>query len=244
MNRGAVSRRVTGFITVKLPLVFSIVIILLLWSGVANSSSLTGTTGLLFIPTAEMPEDGEISFGLNLLNKKYLSYGDNQYHGLANYVSLGYLPFLEVSLRLTRSIGSPEPQALGDRTICIRLRLFKEGRLLPSIVWGLHDPIGTRYFNALYLVGSKNSRLSDTIKIGFHLGYGVDWMKPRHPPQFVGLFGGVSLSTTSFITFMFEHDAEKFNCGIQMSIFDRVGLLLALLNFDSFSGGASYKFRL
>jgi len=43
---------------------------------------------------------------------------------------------------------------------------------------------------------------------------------------------------------MLEHDAEKFNCGMRMSMLDHLELLVAFLKFDTFSGGISYKFRL
>jgi len=211
-------------------------------NGIAQS--LTGTTGLITIPTAEMPRDGEISFGLNLINKKYLVLFDSnkEYHGMANFMTLGYLPFLEISARLTRLLNHPQPQALGDRMVSVRLRLFKENEFFPSIVLGLHDPVGNKHFNASYLVASKNFRPSHTT-MDFHLGYGVEWIEAAQH-QFIGLFGGISLSPTPFIALMLEHDSEKFNCGMRMSILDHVEILLAFLNFDTFSGGISYKFRL
>jgi len=217
------------------------------------TQSLTGTTGLVTIPTAEMPKDGEISFGTNWLNKKYLVLFDSnrEYHGMVNFMTLGYLPFLEISLRLTRHLNFPASQAIGDRMPSVRLRLFKENEFFPSVVLGAHDFMAvfgglgrSNNFNVLYLATSKTFRLDSFVnRIEFHLGYGTDWIKARHH-QFVGLFGGVSLSPSPFIALMLEHDAEKFNCGMRISVLDHVEVLVAFLNLDTFSSGISYKFSL
>ena len=228
-------------------LVFYITLILLLHCEHGIAQSLTGTTGLLTIPTAEMPEDGEISFGTSLLNKKHFGYWGGsyryKYHGMANFITLGYLPFLEITPRLTRFLDFPDPQATGDRMVSIRLRLLRESEFLPSVVFGVHSPFSTsRYFNSSYLVVSKNFRLPHTRKIGFHLGYGVDFLDAKSH-QFIGVFGGVSFSPHPSLTLMLEHDAEKFNSGVRLTFFDRVELLVAFLNFNALSGSISYKFK-
>jgi len=222
-------------------LTFGIILILLFQSANGITNSLTGPTGLITIPTAEMSEDGEISFGLNLINKYfvYRSY----YNTIIGSITLGYLPFLEITPRLTIPLDIPELRGFGDRIICIRLRPFKENGFFPSIVLGVHDPVGiTNQFNASYLVASKSFHLFRTT-MDFHLGYGVDWIEAERY-QFVGLFGGISLSPKPFIAFMLEHDAEQFNCGMQISVLNHIELLVAFLNFDTFSGGISCKFKL
>jgi len=238
--------------TKKWVLLFNIALILLFQSRAGIAQSLTGTTGLITIPTAEIPKDREISFGTSWLNKKYFVLYDyyQEYHGMANFITLGYLPFLEISARLTRILDSPRPQSIGDRMVIVRLSPFKENAFFPSVVLGAHDFVWqirekpSNNFNALYLVASKNFRFESFVNsIGFHLGYGTDWREARHH-QFVGLFGGISLSPSPFIALMLEHDTEKFNCGMRMSILDHLEILVALLNFDTLSGGISYKFKL
>ena len=210
------------------------------------AQSLTGTTGLVTIPTAEMPEDGEISFGFSIINKEHSAYSyahGGQHHEVANFITLGYLPFLEITPRLTRLLHFPQPQAIGDRMVSIRLRVLKESAIFPSVVCGVHDPFGASInFSASYLVASKSFSASNC-RMGIHLGYGGDWLKAREAKghQFLGLFGGVSLSPSPFITLMLEHDAEKLNGGVRLSIFDRLELTGAFLGFDAFSGGISYK---
>jgi hypothetical protein len=74
------------------------------------SQSMTGTTGLLTIPTAEMLRDSELIVGTSLIHRKHIVLGQNdaEYHGMANFVTLGFLPFIEVSARLT-----PKPSVTG-----------------------------------------------------------------------------------------------------------------------------------
>jgi hypothetical protein len=133
----------------------------------------------------------------------------------------------------------------------VRLRVLAEKQGLPSVVLGGHDivtsfgdDIPNNNFNALYLVTSKHFRLDPAInRLGLHLGYGVDWIVAENR-EFVGLFGGVSISPRSFLTLMLEYDTEKFNTGVRLSAFEHLELLIVLLNFDSLSGGINYKFRL
>ena len=124
----------------------------------------------------------------------------------------------------------------------IRLRLFSEGEIAPSVVLGLQDPLGNRYSNASYLVASRRLRPYQ-IDMSLHLGCGVDWIEAEKH-QFVGLFGGISLSPKPFLAFMLEHDSDRFNCGMRISIFNRMEVLLAFLDFDTLSGGMSYKFSI
>ncbi|MGD8777882.1 MAG: YjbH domain-containing protein [Ignavibacteria bacterium] len=217
-----------------------------------KAQSLTGTSGLVSVPTAEIAADGNLILGVNFLNKKYLEYTKYKYHAMAYFVTLGYLPFLEVSIRFTRQSLPQELRktSVGDRMISLRLKILKEGIFFPAIVLGCHD-IGTtissgdaRHFNSLYLVGSKIFHFNSIIKnIGFHLGYGADWMKSNHY-QFIGFFGGISIPINSFSDFMLEHDSKYFNCGIKLLFLGKLQLLVSLMDLNGFSGGISYKFIL
>ena len=237
--------------TVKAILVLTVVLALLFRPQNSSAQSLTGTSGLITIPTAEILRDGEVSFGANFMNKEYFTYGHNEYHGLANFATVGYLPFLEISFRLTRRLDYPEPQAIGDRMLSVRLRPLKESRFFPAFVLGAHDfvrvtgtAIPTNNFNALYLSASKGFGLRPVIdRIDFHLGYGTDWIEALDH-QFVGPFGGISISPRRFITLMLEHDAEKLNCGLRISILDHIDFLAALIDLKVISGGTSFRFRL
>lgn len=225
-------------------LLISIILALLFHTHFSNAGSLTGSTGLISIPTAEMAKDRELSFGLSWLDKEYLSLYSGQYNTIVAYVTLGYLPFLEISPRLTRWTTTRQIPyiGIGDRMVGIKLRLFSENTFFPSVVLGMNDPLGNSFYNASYIVTSKSFKISP-IEMDFHLGYGVDWIEAiRH--QFVGLFGGISLSPMEFLAIMMENDGEKFNLGIKISLFHRMEFLLALMDFTIFSGGMGYKFKI
>ena len=214
------------------------------------AQSLTGTTGLVTIPTAEMPEDAGVSFGVSFFSKKFQQYGRGQYDLIPYFANIGYLPFLEVGLRATRRRDLGRGEGLGDRMVSVRLRLLSERNMVPALVLGVHDFLTgsegytTTHFNALYLVASRHLRVAPLASdVGLHLGYGTDWMKARHY-QFVGLFGGVSVSPTSYLTLMLEYDSERFSGGLRMTVLDHVALLAAWQGFDVFSGGVSYRLKL
>jgi len=213
------------------------------------AQSLTGTTGLVTIPTAEMPEDRSLAFGVSFFSKKFQPYGRRQYHLIPYFASIGYLPFLEVGLRATRRLDLGRGEGLGDRMVSARLRLLSQRNRTPALVLGVHDFLTgsdgqTTHFNALYLVASRHFRLAPLAsEVGLHLGYGTDWMKARHY-QFVGLFGGVSVSPTSDLTLMLEYDSERFSGGLRMMVLDHVALLAAWQGFAVFSGGVSYRLKL
>jgi hypothetical protein len=113
----------------------------------------------------------------------------------------------------------------------VRLRLYNESEVFPSVVLGVHDPYGNSQFYSSYLVISKSFR-PDYAAMGFHLGYGIDRDEAKGS-QFVGAFGGVSLSPMRHLNLILEYDSEKFNCGALMSLLGRFDLLLALLNLDT-----------
>lgn len=217
-------------------------------SGKAQST--VGTSGLISIPTAEILRDGEIAFGINYIDKKYVQYLDGKYSTSNYFATMGFLPFLEVGLKVTRYIDFPGGQALGDRGLSIRAKLLNENKFIPSVVIGGHDFLETRdegtnkLSNSLYIACSKHFVIKSKNNIaGIHLGYGTDWIK-AYANHFVGLFGGISFEHKKFIRGMIEYDSERFNCGAEITLFKHIKLLAGLMHFDTFSGGICYKTQL
>jgi hypothetical protein len=171
------------------------------------------------------------------------------------YVTMGYLPFMEVSIRLAGNyrfrLKDFSIQWPPDRGASVRIRLLKEKKYTPALVAGAHDFLSAFeddkaiWFNALYLVGTKNIMPFHDVPVefGISLGYGTDRMEAKHH-EFVGLFGGASVQYRNFATVMFEYDTEKVNGGVKFVFFRHLRLILALLNMNSFSSGVSYAFLL
>lgn len=211
-----------------------------------QAQTLGGTSGLVTIPAAPIADDGEITAGVHRLHRAYPHLfgpeGANVY-----YASVGFLPSLEVTLRLTRPHqGQP---ALGDRMVSIRAQLLSEKNVRPALAVGLRDPLGTRRFHAAYTVASKHLAIPAVpLKAGLHIGYGTRlWDQPSYwtSSQLLGLFGGLSLRPSSWVALFVDHSSQAFTSGIRISLFnDHLKLITALHERWSFSGGISLSLSL
>lgn len=218
----------------------------MLASAPSAAQSLTGTSGLVTVPTATITADRDMSVGMNLIAPHYHGYYGAEFDestAVVRYATIGFLPFAEVGLRLTHMTGGI-PQAIGDRMVSVRVRLLKEGRYVPALAVGAHDVVGTRLYHATYAVASKNVR-TPAGPVGLHLGYGRDvlglWAKGR---QFDGVFGGVSVAPHRWVTLMAEYDGRRPNAGLRLGPVHGLALLGTLQDLEGFSGGVSYTFAL
>jgi len=218
---------------------------IILFSNFIQAQSLTGTTGLITIPSAEVMRDGEFSIGVYYSPREVLRENSFDYNSLLIFAMGSYLPFLEIGLRSTYPFQFKE-HAIGDRMPIVRIKLFSEKELLPSVLVGVHDFLSVYggnsavHFNALYLVMTKNFYEG---KMSLTLGYGSDLIKAEGH-QFVGLFGGINIKLLNALELMTEYDAERFNTGFRLTLFNHLKLLAGFLNMRHFSGGASFSFQL
>ena len=208
------------------------------------AQSLSGTTGLVTVPTARMQDDGNLSLGVSYFDKKYQDYSNRNYDFASAYANFTFLPFLEMAIRINTMKDPATHKLIGvDRVPMFRLRLLKEKKYLPALVVGVHDFAstnndGTVYFNATYLVLSKKIRAFD-----FHLGYSPKIME-AHDYQMIGLFGGVTYSPLRSLDLFAEYDSRYINTGIQYLFLKHFSIHLASLNFDSYALGAGCHFSL
>lgn len=210
-----------------------------------DAQSIVGMSGDYIIPTANLTKDGELNAGVSFFNRKYFEYREfsGKEDAVFYYLNLGYLPFLELGLRITSLAQHPRlVGGVGDRMVNIKIRLFKENEIIPNIVVGLHDILGvlhrdsSTHFNSLFLVLTKNLDKFLFEKVSFTLGFGSSMLKARGH-QFVGIFGGVSVKIFSFLEFLSEYDAKRFNLGIKIKFFNRLTFIGGVQNFEAFSGG-------
>lgn len=226
--------------------------IILAQPGIA-AMSIVGITGLVDIPTARIIPDGKAAFGIGYTHKKY-SVSGPEYAQVAYYVTVGYLPFLEASLRITDFPGEMQPDdyGIGDRMASVRLRVVNEGGYLPSILLGTHDMLGVYgerptesvYFNTAYIVMSRSIRLPLIGALDVHLGYASDLMEARRHSM-VGTFGGLEKKLGKYFTVMGEYDTQKYNVGLRTTLWgDRLNIDLVALGMRYISGGMSISFGL
>ena len=116
------------------------------------------------MPSARMAPDGELSFGA--------SFTQNIQH-----YSLGFqaLPWLETSFRYSGlqhfdpdTPNSPSFPVYYDRSFAAKVRLFKEGAIMPALAIGANDIVGTGIYGGEYVVASKQlGSIDATIGIGW-----------------------------------------------------------------------------
>ena len=177
-----------------------VIIVFLVVSGVVSAQSVAGTSGLIHIPSARMLEDGQLVLGAAYIPKPYFQRYDRRNNpGLNTYITLGFLPFIEVMFRYTHELNlpvNPETRYFPDRMFTIRGRLLKEKKYLPSIVLGLQDAsaifgdtcLSCSNYSAIYFVGSKNIK-SDFGNFDLSVGYAFDFLELKSK-DYMGVFGG------------------------------------------------------
>lgn len=211
-----------------------------------SGQSLTGLTGMLNAPSAEMQKEGTFYMGTNFINKNHIqSYGKTRYDCLAYYFDLTFLPFLEVNFRSTRLLNREGGGYTVDRMISLRAQLLQEKKYIPSVVVGAHDlhtsiiGSGNQYFGAMYIVSSKKMFLLKN-EIVISLGYGL---KPFRNNQFKGIFGGVSYRSSFLpqLTLMAEYDSQTLNIGCSILFFKHLYVFALAQGIKNFSGGIAYK---
>jgi hypothetical protein len=211
----------------------------------SEAQSLTGMTGLLNAPSANMQKDGTFYAGANYLNRNYIhDYANGKFNCLIYYFDLTLLPFFEINFRNTRRLDDPDNSHTVDRMFSGKIRILKERKYWPSIALGGNDVIttttrGNQYFGAAYLVVTKNIEFKKN-SFGGTLGYSYPLF--RHN-QFVGVFGGVSFSPSFLrqLTLMAEYDSQNFNIGGSVLFFKHLYLFALLQGMESVSGGVAFK---
>ncbi|MBU1012516.1 MAG: YjbH domain-containing protein [Bacteroidetes bacterium] len=215
------------------------------------SQSLTGSTGLLRIPTANLSEDKTLIIGASFLNKHLLNYSGFQYDAIAAYATITFLPFLEMGIRYTRKIDMPrieyETREFADRMPSFRLRVFKEREYTPALALGGNDFIssitgGPHYFASYYAVMTKTLfTKNENIGLEITLGHAFKIGNP-HYYDLLGFFGGIRLVHPNYpwVSAMIDYDSRYWNTGFRFFLFKHLQIMPVLRNGKSFEGSLSY----
>ncbi len=121
-----------------------------------------GVGGILDIPTARMPKEGEFT----------ASYSRKD---IADIYAIGYQPFPRLEMAFRYTIIDPREQFdVGfdnrDRSFEIKFKILEETRYLPQVSVGTRDLLGTGQWGGEYLVASK--KFSNTFDVSAGLGWG------------------------------------------------------------------------
>lgn len=228
-----------------------LILFLICMDGISQSTS--GIPGYIRIPTATLNPDGTVYVGGSFLPKEHLAYSKYNYNAGTAFVSVTFLPFLEVDFRFTRMLDYPHYEShVSDRMPSVRARLLKEDKWWPSVLIGVHDFITSlesgqaRHFESSYIVITKGFTFPKTgLSVEGTVGYGTNWLVARNY-ELLGFWGGMQIrwDRIKWLTLMGDYDGEVTSVGAEAVFFRHLVLKMGTVGFDSFTGCISYRFRL
>ncbi|WP_375444590.1 YjbH domain-containing protein [uncultured Fibrella sp.] len=227
--------------------------------------NISGKPGLIYIPTADLMEDGTFSIGYNYNPSNYaIKFNKPSDASSENitYVNLAILPRLEVNINLL----NPSKRlvylegGIGDRQADIKYVFLKEKRQVPSMAIILSAPFGVD--NSLLthvIVATKHIPVAKSINAGVTVGIGSPYSIGRRTNAndilsdfrlqdkrdsanhyLVGPFGGVNVNFSKKGGILAEWDSQHVNVGAYATLFKRLTIQAGLLGGNQLSVGTSY----
>ncbi|MEQ8686201.1 MAG: YjbH domain-containing protein [Imperialibacter sp.] len=221
--------------------------------------TLTGQAGNFLVPEARVIGDKQIAFGSSFHPKPeaLLLYTDRQgSHEIYNYLTLGFLPFMDITINLASIIHAPIRSGIGDRSATVRFLLKKETNTFPAILLGTYAPLGTNEFvESNFLVATKNLAFAGK-RLAVTGGFGTPWVirtplyedfdsftffKKKTNYQ-VGLMMAARWELTEHLLVAAEYDGNKFNAGLMARFFkEKCFAKVYTFNFKTVGFGVSYS---
>lgn len=221
-----------------------------------NAQSVTGTNGLIHIPTAEMFKDKTFIIGASLIPKPYFQRFDRRINpGMPTYLNITLFPFMEVMFRYTNELNmkvNPTTKYYPDRMMTFRFRVLNEKRSIPSIVLGFQDitkALGLscsscNNYSASYIVGTKTfTKKSWSLKTS--LGYAYD-LKDLKSEDFKGLFGGIEVQNINHANTSLMAEFNSFHpiVGVQHFFFNKIKIMFGVWDLKKFTTSFNYHILL
>ncbi len=208
-------------------------------------ASFTGTTGFINTPWAGVMPDRGIEAGYAHIPARW-AYDQRQAHDNEEwYATLGLLPRVEISGRITVFPGLatfsdvvPDTRLTDtDYMASTRVLLVRPRPGRPGLAAGVDDVQGTRRFHASYVVAGVPYVIQG-MQTRLSLGYAFRAFKAtRHTLD--GAFGAAEISPWHVAALQIEHDGEKWNVALAVPTRFGIRLRAALLHLQtpSFGGG-------
>ena len=245
--------KIIKFSLIKLVVLLLFFQLIVLSKGNAQSDSdlsNLGFPGLIYTPSAYLSDWGTVAVGMTHYHKDAaftFEAGDNTERSF--WANIGFLPFGEVTLRLTKpynpsipNYGVSENYGIGDRSISFRLQVLKERENRPAILVGTQDPFsGSSFFNTNYIVVSKK-QIFKKIEFNANVGYGFK-IEEANGHILKGIIGGVQAKWQQ-IRAMLEYDATRINIGVGYQYKGWVRTNFALVNGKYLSAALAFSFSL
>ena len=232
--------------------------------------NVSGKAGLLYVPSAEVVEDGTFSIGYTYNPSNYAFRFNRQNSESISFVNLVLLPRLEVNINLLNPNGPIRfgDKGIGDRQIDLKYVVLLEKAKRPSVAVILSAPFGID--NSLItnaLVATKHVSVTKTITAAFTVGIGSPYSifragvrndqdsdiftgytlkDKRDKPYYylAGPIGGVKLDFAKKGGLLVEWDSQHVNVGAYALLFKHWTVQAGVLNGDQLTVGTSYAMQL
>ncbi len=206
----------------------------------------TGMTGFVNTPWAGVIEDRRVEAGYTHVPKRWAydhrGRNDNEIY----YVTLGFLPRTEASVRWTVIPGyrSFEEEVSDSRLTDTdymasgRLCLVEPATNRPGLSLGIEDARGTRRFHSTYAVAGMPWRI-ESLRGRASMGYAFKALEASGR-TLLGTFGAFEISPLRFLAAQIEYDTEKWNLGLAVPAPYGIRFRAALLDMRTLSVGVGY----
>ncbi len=226
--------------------------------------TLTGQSGNFMVPEARVIGDKQIAFGTSFHPEReaFILHKNRQgTHEIHNFVTLGFLPFMELTLNLTRIIDGSTDYGIGDRSASLRFLIVKETDKFPAIGLGAYLPLGVNNYLDSYFVNSTKTLNLFNRELTLTLGLGSPWIartriysdsnekglkiiefyKKTNGYQ-VGLLAAARWKLTKNFEAGIEFDGNNVNVGLLTNfLFEKCFIKIYTLDFKTIGFGLSYK---
>lgn len=234
----------------------------LLGAGSADAAtSLSGSTGYLYVPRADVAPSETWAFGGLITDPQgfparqapMFSGSKRPDYYFSGYVTVGYLPRLEITVRGNGMPGTAPPgENVGkfyrDGMASFQLVAHRGGGRVPSIGIGIQDFFGFMLFNAAYLVATWEMPTNSGDHMTFTVGWVVDWYNKNigteddyYPPHHTmsGPVAAMEIPLLSRLAVLAEYDSRAFNTGLRARPFRWVTVDVAAVRcgLDQFARG-------
>ena len=201
------------------------------------STALTGSTGLIYVPVADVVRSDHFAFGGMIADaqafpgKSFSHFAEDNPADFyfAGYLTIGYIPRLEITVRGNGMPGTVGPSTdvgpfYTDGMFSAQLLAWRGSEYIPSIAFGLQDIYGFMIFNAAYGVATWCIPQSHSQPISVTVGWAVDWYDknigtsdtdfvPNHIMN--GVFVGVEYPVHHWVSALIEYDSRSTNLGLR-----------------------------
>lgn len=243
---------------------FLVLFIALFYTSFAQRN-VVGKPGGILTPSAQWDSLRQVGFSFSYIPESYSinnfmkrNVGPENIYG----VSVPLTRFLEVNVNFTRKPAMADRIGVGDRHIDMRIRILKEGAILPSLVVVITPPEGeSTYLSQDFFVATKNVYLGKVGQLRVSGGYSLPYFyrlragKDGNPRGFTrkesignnylnGFFGSLHWQPWEFLGVIVEHDSQGVNSGLFVQWRDRIVLQGNLFGNRELGLTASVRFPL